>query len=156
MELTITGLEEVQRRLKAAPKALAAKAYLKALDRAAGVIAAEVEARTPEGETGLLKESVITSVELDSEGRGGTAAVGFNSSVSERTGKPQDLIAFWVEYGHRQVSHGSKKSSRHEIGQVDAHPFLRPAADGAGDRAIEVFAEVLSENLSVIEEGSGE
>ena len=150
MELTITGLEEVQKRLKAAPQALAAKAFLQSLDRAAGVIAAEVEARTPEGETGLLRESVITSVELDSEGRGGSAAVRFSSEQGEN-GKPQDLIAFWVEYGHVLKSHAKKT-----IGQVPAHPFLRPAADAAGDRAIEVFAEVLGENLSVIEESSSE
>lgn len=147
MDITITGLEEVQKRLQAAPRTLATKAFLKPLDRAAGVIAAEVEARTPEGETGLLKESVITKVELDSEGRGGSASVGFNSQISERTGKPQDLIAYWVEYGHVQKSRRKK-----ETGHVPAHPFLRPAADTAGDRAIEVFAEALSENLSVIEE----
>lgn len=150
MELTITGLEEVQKRLAAAPKTVVVKGYLKALDRAAGVIAAEVEARTPEGETGLLKESVYTSVELDADGRGGSAAIGFRSTKSERTGAPQDAIAVWVEYGHQLVSHG-KRSSRKVIGQVPAHPFMRPAADVAGDRAIEVFAEVLSESLGEIE-----
>ena len=148
MEISISGLEDVQRRLRNAPKAVAAKALLKSLDRAAGVVAAEVEARTPEGETGLLKESVTTSVEIDAEGRGGRAAVTFKKTPSERTGKPQDLIALWVEYGHQQTSHSGSGTGKH----VPAHPFMRPAAEVSAPRAIEVFAETLAESLDVIEE----
>lgn len=147
MELRISGLAQVQQRLKDAPSLLVAKAHYKALDRAAGVIAAEVEARTPEGEEGLLKENVITNVVVDPKSRGGTAAVGFSSATSEVTGKPADVIALWVEYGHEHVSRSGKL-----LGQVQAHPFMRPAFDASADQAIKVFADTLIDSLSVIEE----
>ena len=147
MQIQIQGLEQVQKRLKEAPSLLVAKSFYKALDRAIGVLAAEVEARTPEGEEGLLKESVITDVKIDDRHRGGSAAVGFSSEQSERTGRPQDLIAFWVEYGHELLSHSGKP-----IGHVPAHPFMRPALDAVGDQVIEVFGDTLIDSLSDIEE----
>ena len=145
--ITITGLEQVQRRLREAPSLLVAKAMHTALDRGIGVIAAEVEALTPE-DTGDLKEHVITRVEIDVQNRGGSAAVGFASTPHERTGRASDAVALWVEMGHRMVSHDGK-----EIGHVPPHPFMRTAFTVAADRAIEVFAETLIEGLSVIGEG---
>lgn len=153
MQIRISGLEQVQRRLREAPRKLVAGAYAKAINQSIGVLAAEVEARTPEGPEGLLKESVITEGEVDEQGRGAYAVCSFSKEVSERSEKPMDLIAYWVEYGHQQVSHDGKKTDRHVIGHVPAHPFMRPALDAAGDRAIEVFAGTLIDSLSVIEEG---
>ena len=147
MEIQISGLEQVQRRLAETPEALVRKAFETALDRAIGVVAAEVEARTPVGEAEELAEAVITRVKLDEQNRGGQAAVGFSSRQSERTGRPLDEIALWVEYGHRMVTHHGQ-----QVGHVPAHPFLRPALASAGDRAIEVFASTLIESLSLIEE----
>ena len=147
MELRISGLAQVQERLKNAPSLLVSRAFHQALDRAAGVIAAEVEMRTPEGEEGLLKENVIVVVDVEAGAKGGSAAVGFNHVQSERTGKPADLIAFWVEYGHRMVAHDRKTV----LGQVQPRPFMRQAAQASGDQAIEVFQDTLIERLSVIE-----
>jgi len=147
MDIQITGLQEVQRRLTEAPSVLVEKVFTQALDRAAGVIAAELEARTPVGEEEELAENVIVKVAIDPGKRGGTAAVGFSSRQSSRTGKPFDLIALWVEYGHRLLSH-----KRKAIGHVPAHPFMRPAALASADKAAETFADVLIENLKVIGE----
>lgn len=155
MDIKITGLDNVLKRLENTPSLLVKKVFYQALDRAAGVIAAEVELRTPEGEEGLLKENVITNVSIDTQGKGGSAAVGFSKAISERSGKPADLIAMWVEYGHAVVPpRGSRRRGHTPVrGHVPAHPFMRPAADAAAALAIEVFARQLSEQIAVIEQG---
>lgn len=146
VSINITGLEEVQRRLREAPKILVAQTFVKAFDRAAGVIAAEVAAHAPEGEEELLKENIVTEVTLDSNMRGGVAKIGYRSTISERTGASADMIALWVEFGHRHVSKSGK-----EVGHVPAHPFMRPAAQTSATRAIEIFGETVIDSLSVIE-----
>lgn len=151
MELKISGLDQVQRRLREAPNTLVAKSFAKALDRAGGVIAAEVERRTPIGPEGDLKEHVIVKVEVDTAARGGSALIGFSSATSGRTGKPMDLIAYWVEYGHRLVGHGKRKKDRKDLGKVPPHPFMRPAFDASADRAVEVFGDTLIDSLSDVE-----
>jgi HK97 gp10 family phage protein len=145
MDIKITGLADVQRRLKEMPSLVVAKAFHAALDRAAGVMAAEVEIRAPLGEEGLLPESIITPVEVDVQKRGGQAAVGFSSAQDPRTGVPEDVKAAWVEYGHRQVTH---RPGHEQVGYVLPHPFMRPAFDSSANKAIEVFAQALAENLS--------
>lgn len=149
MELRITGLEQVQRRLKEAPSLLVAKAFHQALDRAAGVFAGEVEMRCEEMEE--LAENVIVDVEVDVAKQGGTAFVGFSHTPSERTGKPLDLIAMWIEFGHMVLTHKGETPS-HGKTHVPADPFMRPAFDAAAERALEVFQETLIDGLSVIEE----
>lgn len=146
MEIRITGLEQVQRALKELPKELVIGTFAKALDRSAGVIAAELEARAtalPDTDTDTpLSEHVITSVEVDAGGRGGVAHIGFDQTTDERTGKPQDKKALWVEFGHEMVTHDGKN-----IGHVPAHPFVRPAFDASAEKATEVFQEAMLENL---------
>lgn len=149
MDLQITGLDQVQRALKDLPAQIVVKSYAKALDRAAGVVAAEVAARaealSESGSDTRLSEHVITKVEVDTNKRGGAASVGFDSTQDERTGKPMDSIASWVEFGHRQVTH---KPGSKEVGHVPEHPFVRPAFDSSADKATQVFAETLIEGLS--------
>ncbi len=147
MELRITGLEQVQRALTGSP-AKVVRAFAVALDRAAGVIAAAVEERIPEGPEGLLKQSIRVQVEVDTAKRGGIASVGFTSEPNERNGAPQDAVALWVEVGHRMVTH---KPDSKQVGNVPAHPFMRPAFDSAADRAIEVFAETLISQLTEVD-----
>lgn len=151
MDLRITGLEQVQQALKELPAKIVVKSYAKALDRAAGVVAAELEARAealPEsGSETRLSEHVIVKVEVDTNKKGGTAAVGFDHSQDERTEKPMDVIAGWVEFGHRMVTH---KPGKKEVGHVPAHPFVRPAYEAVQDKAVEVFGETLMDGLSEI------
>lgn len=143
-EITIRGLSEVQAKLAQTPSILVAKLFHKALDRAIGVIAAEVEARVPVGEHEELAENIITPVEIDLIRKGGSAAVGFSHNESE-SGYPIDLIAMWLEYGHRIVTHDGR-----EVGQVAPHPFMRTAAVASAERAAEVFAQVLIDGLEQI------
>lgn len=149
MDLQITGLDQVQKALRELPAKVVVTSYAKALDRAAGVIAAEVTARAealPEsGSDTPLSEHVITKTEVDTNQRGGAAAVGFDSSQDDRTGIPQDLKALLVEMGHRMLTHQPGKK---EVGHVAPHPFVRPAFEATADKAIEVFAETLIDGLS--------
>lgn len=151
MDLKITGLEQVIERLQGLPKEIVVKSYAKALDRAAGVIAAELEARAEglgETETDTpLYEHVIVGTEVDTNGRGGIAKVGFDSSQDARTGKPQDAKALWVEMGHRMVPHETHGGFGVAHGHVPAHPFVRPAFEAAGDEAIAVFEQVISQEI---------
>ena len=155
MDIQITGLEQVQRRLKEISKGLAAKSFAKALDRAAGVIQAEVQTRAealPEASQTPLSEHVIVKVEVDTNKGGGIALVGFDSSQDERTGVPQDLKALWVEYGHQMIGHKpAKRPLKGPLtpdGVVVPHPFMRPAVEAVADQAIQVFGETLIEGLS--------
>ena len=149
MDLRITGLREVQQKLKDASRLIVAASYAKALDRAGGVFAAAIQERAEgldeSGSDTPLSEHVVVTVEVDTQKRGGIATVGFDSTQDARTGIPQDLKAFLVEFGHRLVSH---KPDKKEVGHVPAHPFVGPAFDQSADKAVEVFAETLKETLA--------
>jgi hypothetical protein len=149
MDLKITGLDQVQRALKEAAPHIVARSYAIALDRAAGVIQAEVAARAEmldeSGSETRLADHTRVQVEVDTAKRGGIAKVGFDSTIDARTGIPQDMKALLVEAGHRAVTH---KPGKEEVGHVPAHPFMRPAFEAAADRAIAVFGETLADTLS--------
>ena len=147
--MTVTGLAEVQAMLRDAPRHIVAAGFARAGRAAADVFVAELEVRTPvrtealwNDETfsefkdqtgGDLKAALMSEVLLDSQFRGVHVAVGFGK---------QGHVANWVEYGHKMVTH---KPAKKEVGFVSAHPFMRPAFEAAGDRAIDAFVESLSE-----------
>lgn len=143
----ITGIDQVNRALTELPSLLIARVFYEALDRAGGVIAAEIAARAPEGEYEELRDNVIVVVGVDHEKQGGTALIGFSRAVSERTEKPLDLIAYWVEVGHVMETHDHRKP-KNGLQFVPPHPFVRPAFAASGDRAIEVFQEALIDGLA--------
>lgn len=161
MELRITGLEQVQRMLAELPKAMVTVAFGTALDQAGGVIAGHVAgraARLNDASDTPLSEHVTVQVRVDVDNRGGIAIVGFDQSQDERTGIPQDLKAFLVEFGHRMIGH---KPGLKELvgpntpgGAVIARPFMRPALEDSWEGAVRVFAETLIDGLSGIAEKS--
>jgi HK97 gp10 family phage protein len=145
--IRIDGITETVQLLEQAPKNVVARGFLKALDAAGQVIVSEVWPRTPlnlkaavnakHAGKGALVGKLDAFIELDSQFRGGTVDVGFG-----------DLghIALWVEYGHRMVGHGRRGKGK-VLGNVKPHPFMRPAFEAAGDRAIEAFATSLEATL---------
>lgn len=145
--IEIEGLEDVQRLLAEAPRTVVARGYLKALQAGANVIANELESNTPIKkedvggllDKGVLRESVMIVIELDSDFRGGVALIGFGKN---------GFVALWLEYGHRMLSHGAK-GTRHEIGTgiVAANPFMRRTTAACADRAIDAFADALASEL---------
>lgn len=149
MEVKLYGLQAVQQALREAPRRVVALSFAKALDKASGVIEADVATRAEalnETDTDTpIYEHVKVQVEVDTEGRGGRAAVGFDSSPDARTGKPQDAKALWVEYGHEMKTHDRKTPEKTPY--VFAKPFMRPAFEATADRAVLVFAETLAQEI---------
>jgi HK97 gp10 family phage protein len=133
--ITITGIEEACAMLTAAPDNVVKIAYGKALAAAAVPIVEALEAATPQ-DTGKLKESIVSDIALDADGKGGVLSVGFSGN--------QGHIANFVEYGHRMIGH---KPEKKDLGQVQPHPFMRPAASVSADAAIEAFAESVEETV---------
>jgi HK97 gp10 family phage protein len=145
--IQIKGLEEVLRRMRGAADHIVIRSYARALDRAAGIIAAEVERRAetlPEVSDTPLHEHVTVKTEVDTQKRGGISRISFDQTPDARTGIPQDLKALFVEAGHKLIGHhpGDKN-----IGQVTAHPFMRPAFEASREKAVSVFAATLKQEL---------
>jgi len=144
MELTVTGIEEVQRLLTQAPKNVVAHGFLKALTAGANVIADAVEVRTPVKaedtggilDKGVLRESLMIRTEIDSQFRGGRSQIGFGAN---------GVVAGWLEWGHALRSH--KSSGKKDLGFVKARPFMRPALAASADAAIAAFAASLEETV---------
>lgn len=131
----ITGIEEVQKMLAEAPKNVVQLGYGRALTAGINVFAGALASRTPV-RSGKLAASLVIAVEVDSDARGGAAAVGFGK---------QGHVANWVEYGHRMVGHAPNKK---ETGAVLPHPFMRPAFDASADEALQAFQDSLVTTLN--------
>lgn len=141
--ITVEGLSETMEMLSAAPKHIVVAGFAKALKAGADVIAAELAARTPERdegdrneEVGHLMDNIVIQVQVDPNGQGGIASVGFGKLGH---------IAMWVEYGHRLLGH---KPNKKEIGTVQPHPFMRPAAAASSDAAVAAFSSSLEATVN--------
>lgn len=84
-------------------------------------------------EPGELRDDIKARERLDKDGFA-VATIG--------PGRKTAHVARFVEYGHRLVK-GKK-----EIGQVPAHPFLRPAFERSEAGAIEKFKDTLREEIA--------
>jgi HK97 gp10 family phage protein len=133
--IKIEGIEEVCELLQQASRAAMPRALLHGLTAGAAVIEEYVAGRTPD-KTGELLADLGTTVTLDSDFQGGIAEVGF--------GGKQGHVANFVEYGHRMVGH---KPGKKELGNVEPHPFMRPAAEAAAEEAIEAFVDAVMADL---------
>jgi hypothetical protein len=151
VDLKVSGFEEVKRMLDEAPKDVALIGFAKALDRASLVIQEAVvqhAEQLPDASDTPLSEHTKTYLEINANLGVGIAEIGFDQSQDERTGIPQDLKAYLVEFGHRMTGHSPKKQF---IKDVPPHPFVRPAFDESADRAIEVFGDTLVDSLPFLE-----
>lgn len=64
-------------------------------------------------------------------------------------GKYTFFVARWVEYGHRLVKGKSNKKvgPGKVIGQVEEHPFIRPAFESSVSAAVEAFANRVGDEV---------
>lgn len=138
IEVKIQGLEGIEEKLRSAGTKLAAKALRRALRVGGNVLRDEIRARTPV-ETGILRKNVKLRVSVSAKREESIAKVGFGR---------QTVVARAVELGHRQLTH--KKQGKKQVGQVPAHPFIRPAFEAAKQKAIDAFAQTIREALPVI------
>jgi hypothetical protein len=136
--IEITGIEECCRMLSAAPKAAIPGALLHGLSAAGAVIEEAIDIRVPV-KAGELKTDLDMTVTLDSDFRGGVVAVGFGA---------EGYKARWVEYGHHQIGH---RPGKKDLGEVEPHPFMRPAADTCAESAIDAFVDAVMKDLAAAE-----
>jgi HK97 gp10 family phage protein len=125
--ITISGIAETAAMLDELPRYIVLHGFNEGLHAAAEVIEREMRPRIPVHE-GELKAALMHEVTLDSNYRGGIASVGFGN---------MGMRAFWVEFGHAMVGH---KPGKKALGQVPAHPFMRPAVFASQEAAIDAFA----------------
>jgi HK97 gp10 family phage protein len=143
LSIQVAGFQEVERTLKEFAPKLRRKALRKALKAGGDVIATEVKLRAPvrtdvaTGRSnalppGALRADITVQVQTSSNEVAGVAKIG----PSPKT----DHVARWVEFGHRMVTH---RPGQRQIGQVPAHPFMRPAFDSSRDEAVAAFGDTL-------------
>ena len=130
----ISGIEETCAMLDRLPVNVAKRAFAGALAAAAVPIVEALEASTPVLR-GDLKAAIVTDIFVDAQGKGGQASIGFGK---------EGHVANFVEYGHRMVGH---KPGKKELGEVQPHPFMRPAAASSGEAAIGAFAESVKQTV---------
>jgi hypothetical protein len=138
--ITVRGIPEVQGFLSGFPKMLVMGCFAKALSRAAGVFEAELRAHMPETdystsseEYGHLLDNLLSEVTIDTGGRGGKARIGFGR---------KGMVALWVEFGHRMLSHGKKPT---KLDRVKANPFMRRAFEAAANAAVDAIIDTVRE-----------
>jgi HK97 gp10 family phage protein len=128
----IKGLRELKANLERLGPAIAKGVMTEGLEAGGAVLMEAIGERTPV-HRGVLKEHIVMATEVAPSGAAGRVKVGFGD---------EGYKAKWVEFGHRQVSHGPA-SERKEIGHVAAHPFIRPGFDASKEAAREKVIEVI-------------
>jgi len=137
MNIRATGIKELTATPGSAPKDIANAGFERAANAAMGVFRAEIEQRTPVVTGELLAALTTQTVKLDPPGVVSTIYFG---------GK-QGSVAFWLEYGHREVGH---KPGLEELGFVNPQPIFRPAFDVSEGEAVEAFEASIEKTVGQI------
>lgn len=148
----VTGLAELERRLRAAPEAIERKFGRTALAAAARVVRDEARQCVPV-DSGALRDSVRTS----SRAGKGTAGPSVQVKAGGRVRGKSVRHAHLVEFGtapHEIRPKGAKSLFIAGVMRTlvkhpgaRARPFLRPALDAKGDEATAAFAANLRGRL---------
>lgn len=119
VKVSIEGQRQIVRRLNVLSDEVA-KTHLEASTlEGAEVIRKAIEDKAPK-QTGYLKEHIEKEIDPKNSRR---------NKVTVKIGPHKDAFyAYFVEFGHALVK-GSKKATKKVIGNVPAHPFMRPAFD---------------------------
>lgn len=133
VQIDIQGIPEVVAYLDKLPVLVVKVTFRESLKAACEVLMAAIRPRIPEPPLKPRKGSSPLSTALqyrtqvDPEGRGGSASIGFGK---------QGPLANWLETGHRMVGHRPKLKM---LGFVRPFPFLRPAFQASYQEAIDAF-----------------
>jgi HK97 gp10 family phage protein len=134
VDVRLNGIEEKLRDL--GPK-LARKALRRAVGKVGDFWVNEAKSRAPV-DTGDLRDSIAKKVTTSKKGNDLSAKVSVGPMYNSKSRKPGDssqnpaTYALFVELGKKSKS---------------ATPFLRPMFDTTGDKAIEILADTLREDL---------
>ena len=118
----ISGLDELERKLKELPKQFAKKAVRKALKAGAEPIVTEMETLAPK-RTGFLSQHIGTKIKLTPKETAGTIRIGPSSNA---------FYAMFLEFGTSKMS---------------AQPFMRKAFENQKQRALQSFTTTLKDVL---------
>jgi HK97 gp10 family phage protein len=137
----ITGLKEVMQTLGEIGPKLARRSLRKALNAVGDYWVPEVQSRTPDVD-GALRDSIAKKVTTRAVGKDsgdltGTVEVGPELHAKRRDNKKSvgpGIYGMWVEF--------SLKTRKYL-----AHPFMRPTFDATADKAVEIFAKTLQDEL---------
>jgi HK97 gp10 family phage protein len=155
MRLTTRGLDEMQGELKLFQAAVQGDASRKAVRAGAEVIRDAMEERTP-----VLDKKTAESTALDPGSLKGDMGVKFDRV--DKLGflrawigpKKYGHVAYWVEFGHFLVKGGYLSMKRgklrgqgHRVGEVNAHPFLRPGYEASESSAFSAYVAELKKQL---------
>jgi HK97 gp10 family phage protein len=133
-QTSISGIEETVESLSQLPTRLVRGVYGKALTAAVLPVVEALEPRIPV-EHGDLKEALASDIAIDADGKGGVAQIGFGK---------EGWKARLVEFGHRMIGH---KPERKDLGEVQQHPFMRPAAAVSAEASIDAFSASLKQSV---------
>jgi HK97 gp10 family phage protein len=158
MSVRISGFGAIDAKLKELQRVTRDEGVRVAVREAATVIRDAERALAP-----MLDEHTAKSTALDP----GALKAGLGFSIK----KPRDgvivarigpkrgtgKVAHLVEYGHRLVKGGKSKvvgnrviGPGREIGEVRAHPFLRPALDANRSKALAAFVEAMRDQWKAV------
>jgi HK97 gp10 family phage protein len=136
----VSGIDALSQQLDRFDSALGREALRPALQAAIDVLADAVKrGAQAHSVTGKMAAAVETKVEISSDAQTGQAVVGFGNQAHE---------ARLVELGHREITHSGE-----DVGQVPAHPFIRPAFDATSEQATDTFVAVLADQIDAIAKG---
>lgn len=142
--IEIRGIEECCRMFEHAPKEVVPGAIRSGLVAGAAVIESAIRGKTKVRAIRKGGDAVYPALVTDlgttiESGQGGGAAnIGFAD---------QGYVAGFIEYGHLEVGHGKSKEGRRLLGEVEPHPFMRPAADESGDEAVNEMEKAIMAEL---------
>jgi HK97 gp10 family phage protein len=143
MEIKITGLDEIEKRLQQLPEKLRRKAIRQALKDGTEIVRAEAAMKAPRRRPGRgwmgfverddgphLRDNITSKVSVTNKGATGRVGVDYKK----------------VKHGHL-VEFGTKP---HRIGKLHhpgarKQPFMRPAFDGKGDEAVNTIITQLAQ-----------
>jgi hypothetical protein len=148
LEMTTRGFPELERTLDDMGQSLGEQVCRKALREGGNLMKGAIAANAPERPdlpsgtalpVGALRNDITVTVTKDK---------GAQNSFSAwiEAGKETFRVSVWVEWGHRFVRGGrymnwGKRGKGQHVGEVIAHPYIRPAFDANEDLAFEVIAQ---------------
>ena len=161
IELSVTGMDVIARRLLNMERKLRTRTIKKAMTAAAKPIHAAAKARAPKaggkGSTGALEAAIIYSVREKKRSKGTSfkAVIG----VQTKAGRPRpNAVSRGKNKGKVQLNLPTRTAHMIEYGfthkrgtkttQVPPKPFMRPAwQEAGGEKALGRFWESLRDNL---------
>jgi HK97 gp10 family phage protein len=138
IRLTIDGIDDLEKALRAVGKKAAREAALVAVQHAAQPVV-EAARNLATEDTGALRESIGWRVKPYRRGDKAIAVIGPQSKFRGPDGRQPAKYAHLVEFGH------AKKGG----GTVAAKPFMRPAIAQASGEAMRTLGETFGVALNI-------